>query len=133
MPEEYRLVISAVYHAYRDFKIPKHISKDDIENYEIVYEVLYLYLKDGSRVEVESDDDVEQSLDTKRPAKADFDTMPFFVEEEEQEEESNFTIYPADKNGKPKKWCHVCEKFVSRGNFSTHVKTTKKHQGNLNN
>lgn len=35
-----------------------------------------------------------------------------------------------DKNGKPKKWCEVCEKHISRDNFATHVKTTKKHQTN---
>ena len=35
-----------------------------------------------------------------------------------------------DKNGKPKKWCELCEKHISRDNFATHVKTTKKHQTN---
>jgi len=38
------------------------------------------------------------------------------------------TTLQTDKNGKPKKWCEVCQKHISRDNFATHVKTTKKHQ-----
>jgi hypothetical protein len=49
-------------------------------------------------------------------------------DDEDSVASSNGDELPLDKNGKPKKWCEVCQKHISRDNFATHIKTTKKHK-----
>ena len=84
MPEQLTLV--AKYYAYSEFKIPLDIKKEDIKNYLIRWGKLYLTLKNGKTLEIESRCEVVETLNIKEPREDWFEMIDYSSDEEEDED-----------------------------------------------
>ena len=88
-----RHAIIAEYTISLKFKIPKHISKDDIKEYYVKWDTLFLTLKDDTELEVEIND-VDEALHCqfesgalKRPSNTYYASDDSDSDEEEQEDD----------------------------------------------
>ena len=93
MPEQLTLV--AKYYAYSEFKIPHDIKQEDIKEHYVKWGTLYLTLKDGKTVEIESRCEIEETLDTKRPREDWFEMIDYSSDEEEDQEEEEQDTRPS--------------------------------------